>query len=437
MSNPFDYFDKIVCICEHSEISRWQSVSVEFKKFGIDNRVTRFGVKIDQKTIQKFFDKNKKLCKKSFCHWSVLNEARHEKRKNVLIFESDIKFIENDFKSLTKSIDYIKSKKWKLFYLGGVPHNIFEIHTQSVFSGSLCQAHAYAVNGNYFDEIIAKIQTSDLPIDQVYRRDKKYNIAEYSFATIPRFAIQNDTNKKTRKNYSNIMWKKIVDPMITMYNEKYKIITTPCDHASVPDRKILNNFKKSCDEVGILASHGHIKNVLINCEKKYPILNEIHKVISTNFDCWYINNNSVVIKDFRNYIKNLIKHYDLIILSSTIYNTNLTRFKKILSINFCVVKSSNLTKKLFDTTHAVDPLYKGRCVEEVYFNSKLNMKDYSDLRVKVLSESDFANSMNNKGCFGKKLNPYIVNYDESMFKNNTSQEKIQNMKQNKHWVLES
>ena len=51
------------------------------------------------------------------------------------------------------------------------------------------------------------------------------------------------------------------------------------------------------------------------------------------------------------------------------------------------------------------------------------MKEYSDLRVKVLSESDFANSMNNKGCFGKRLNPYIVNYDESMFKNNTSQEK--------------
>ena len=66
MSNPFDYFDKIVCICEHSETSRWQSVSVEFKKFGIDNRVTRFGAKIDQKTIQKFFDKNKKLCKKAF-----------------------------------------------------------------------------------------------------------------------------------------------------------------------------------------------------------------------------------------------------------------------------------------------------------------------------------------------------------------------------------
>lgn len=437
MNNPFDYFDKIVCICEHSETHRWQSAGVEFKKFGIDNRVARFGATITTKLIEKDLGKNSKICKKSFCHWSVLNEARHEKRKNVLIFESDVKFIENDFKSLTKSIDYIKSKKWKLFYLGGVPHNIFEIHTKSVFSGSLCQAHAYAVNGNYFDEIIEKIQTSDLPIDQVYRRDKKYNIAEYSFATIPRFAIQNDMNKKTRKNYSNIMWKKIVDPMIAMYNEKYQIITTSCIHASVPDRKILNNFKKSCDEVGILASHGHIKNVSINCEKKYSILNEIHKVISTNVDCWYINNNSVVIKDFRNYIKNLIKHYDVIIQSSTVFNTNLTRFKKILSINFCVVKSSNLTKKLFDTNHKLDPVYRGRRAEEVYFNSKLNMKEYNNLRVKVLNDSDFANIMNNKGCFGKQLNPYIVNYDESMFKNNTSKEKIQNMKQNKHWVLES
>ena len=65
------------------------------------------------------------------------------------------------------------------------------------------------------------------------------------------------------------------------------------------------------------------------------------------------------------------------------------------------------------------------------------MKEYNNLRVKVLNDSDFANIMNNKGCFGKKLNPYIVNYDESMFKNNTSKEKIQNMKQNKHWVLES
>ena len=42
MNNPFDYFDKIYCICGEHETGRWVHCCEQFEKIGIMDKVERF-----------------------------------------------------------------------------------------------------------------------------------------------------------------------------------------------------------------------------------------------------------------------------------------------------------------------------------------------------------------------------------------------------------
>ena len=47
MKNPFDIFDKIICICGKHEEDRWEKVQTQFDSVGILNRIERFDEVID------------------------------------------------------------------------------------------------------------------------------------------------------------------------------------------------------------------------------------------------------------------------------------------------------------------------------------------------------------------------------------------------------
>ena len=53
MANPFDYFDKIVCICTRKETKRWKSVSKVFDKLGIKDRIDVFDDEVDSGFLKK------------------------------------------------------------------------------------------------------------------------------------------------------------------------------------------------------------------------------------------------------------------------------------------------------------------------------------------------------------------------------------------------
>tara|TARA_Y100001933_G_scaffold117815_2_gene117759 strand:- start:4958 stop:5119 length:162 start_codon:yes stop_codon:yes gene_type:complete len=42
MNNPFDYFDKIYCICSEYETHRWERCKTEFEKIGVLDRAERY-----------------------------------------------------------------------------------------------------------------------------------------------------------------------------------------------------------------------------------------------------------------------------------------------------------------------------------------------------------------------------------------------------------
>ena len=97
MKNPFDYVDKIYCICGDHEVARWENCKVQFEKLGIMDKVERFSDFASHEELKK--------CKMDGCkhsHLSVLKEARSKNLSNVFIFESDFHFVNYDFDLMKK-----------------------------------------------------------------------------------------------------------------------------------------------------------------------------------------------------------------------------------------------------------------------------------------------------------------------------------------------
>lgn len=214
MKNPFDYFDKIYCICGESETNRWENCKVQFEKLGILNKVERFSDFASQEELNKY-----KMSGCAHSHYSVIKLARSENLNNAFIFESDFHFINYDFDLMSRSFESLNGVDWKLYYMGGTPYNVYGVMSDNLVKSSVGLAHAYAVNGKYFDEIINKIENAHWVInDQVYRRVKKFGIGSYSYLSYPMFVVQKDGALETkRRRYANKMYRRRVEPVMKKY----------------------------------------------------------------------------------------------------------------------------------------------------------------------------------------------------------------------------
>ena len=125
----------------------------------------------------------------------------------------------------------------------------------------------------------------------------------------------------------------------------------------------------------------------------------------------------------------------------------LKAFKKVLHPGFCIVKPTELTLRLFDTSTKfhwpneddeshLEYLYRWQQyrVDSIYFNSKLNSdEDYQkNLKIKILDEDEFCLS---KNYTSTNDNAYIVHYNESDRKVLHPKNKIGRMKENNHWFI--
>jgi len=214
MKTPFDYFDKIYCICGEHETDRWKHCCEQFEKLGILNRVERFSDFASQEELNK--------CKMSGCthsHYSVIKLARSENLNNAFIFESDFHFVNYNFDLMKKSIKTLNNLDWKLFYLGGTPDVVWGVESENLVRSCVSTTVAYGVNGKYFEEIENKIENANwVMIDQIYRRNKKFNIGYYSFYSYPMFVVQKDGALETkRRNYANTMYARRVEPQMKQY----------------------------------------------------------------------------------------------------------------------------------------------------------------------------------------------------------------------------
>ena len=152
--------------------------------------------------------------------------ANKDALKRIFIFESDFHFINYDLELIDKSFKSLEKLDWKMFFMGGVVHNVYEVINKNLVRANVSTTHAYAINGCYLGEIIKKYETSTKTSDQINRRVRKYQIGSYCYCSYPMFVVQSDTQKEIKrtilasKAYQNKVEPKMIE-FLKQNNELY------------------------------------------------------------------------------------------------------------------------------------------------------------------------------------------------------------------------
>lgn len=162
------YFDKIYCINLPSRADRWEQVNKQFLENNII--VKKLTAVSESEITDEQFRKanpnnitgnnasiigiveNKRALGCLFSHLKVIEDAKKNGYKKILIFEDDI-FIGKNFHDQLKLIEKIK---WKILYLGAsqfVWSNI-DFTEQFYLAKNTCGTFAYAVSEDAYDDII-------------------------------------------------------------------------------------------------------------------------------------------------------------------------------------------------------------------------------------------------------------------------------------------
>jgi hypothetical protein len=435
MKNPFDKFDKIVCVCAKHETERWNHAVTQFKEIGIYDRVEKFDEVINQDWVNSTFGKG--WNRTDYCHYKIILDAHEEELNNVFIFESDIDFINTDLELMQKSIDTLNDIDWKLFFMGGVPHMVYDIVNEHLVNVSMCQAHAYAVNGKYCKEVSDILKNNRMPIDQVYKRGKKFDLAKGSYSTHPRFVVQEDPELQTRKQYSAIMWKKLIEPMMDMHNRGVKLVLGSDGKEGKMHRIITSNCKQSLDNIGINASDGFVQIHEMEFSNKYEKLDTIKSVLDKEMICFYSDSDNIFLENPIDYLLEQLTEYDVIVQTTGKERTECVQFEEILNVGFCLVKPNELTKKLFDSSESVEFVYNDDSRDEQkYFNSKLNLTELykKGLKIKILDKNEFP-SLSYYKDNKQNIKPFIVTYNLDFKGDVHPRTKLKEIRKMKHYFL--
>jgi GR25 family glycosyltransferase involved in LPS biosynthesis len=148
-------------------------------------------------------------------HLNGLKLAK-ERNQNVLMFEDDVKFI-NDYPHIIQDALNELPEQWDMLYLGGnICRSIFQV---TPHLGKLTHAqstHAYGVNRNFLDKILnSENRILQRPIDLIYAEE--LIPANNCYITIPMIAIQKTdfSNIENRKvDYSSWMEYRFYEQLI-------------------------------------------------------------------------------------------------------------------------------------------------------------------------------------------------------------------------------
>jgi len=145
MENPFDFFEEIYCINLDHRKDRWKESLVEFEKLGIKDKVQRFSAV--SRT-----DGRIGVIKSNL---EIVKMAKKKGHKNVLVFEDDVKFVNNPIENLSLAIEQLKDKDWELFYLGANTHEkLIKIEPNLIRLRNAFSVHAMAYNQSIYNKFI-------------------------------------------------------------------------------------------------------------------------------------------------------------------------------------------------------------------------------------------------------------------------------------------
>jgi GR25 family glycosyltransferase involved in LPS biosynthesis len=150
----WDFFDEIYCINLDHRTDRWEKAQKEFYRVGVLQKVKRFSA-IQEK------DGRLGVIKSNL---AIIKIAKEKGLKNVLVFEDDVHFIQenNPIETLEKSISQIGNLDWWLFYLGANTHEPLQLITKSrpnlLILKNAFACHALCYKNKTFDFFIRKYE---------------------------------------------------------------------------------------------------------------------------------------------------------------------------------------------------------------------------------------------------------------------------------------
>jgi GR25 family glycosyltransferase involved in LPS biosynthesis len=237
------YFDKIYCLNLDIRTDRWKNVSTQFDKFGIT--VERWtAIKGEDINDEVFFDfnpenisgeeaskhgiaENKNAVACLMSHLEIIKDAKSKGYKRILIFEDDVKFIENFHSEFKK----VKDKDWKLLYLGASQFDWSRIEKLNGFykCKNTLGTFAYAVDSSIYEDIINLYQNGKKSVDNLLT-EIQLNNYNNCFVLLPNIVIS-DVGKSDIRESKNIheyskqmRWN--LD-LIEKQNNKKKILILP------------------------------------------------------------------------------------------------------------------------------------------------------------------------------------------------------------------
>lgn len=143
-ANPFDFFEEIYCICVKGRQQKRNKIEKQFRELGILDRVIFF----DAILREPYWDG----CRES--HKECVRRAKGNNCNNVLIFEEDVFFLHKDLDALSSAIFDLKKETWNIFTLGCTVETVVRNTKKNLCVVKGYLNHAYAVNKNFFDEIL-------------------------------------------------------------------------------------------------------------------------------------------------------------------------------------------------------------------------------------------------------------------------------------------
>jgi hypothetical protein len=439
MSNAFDYFDKIVCICSKSEVQRKKNVNFQFKKIHISHRVNFYDEIVNVNKLKKKFGNVDTWSKADFCHYEVIRQAKEEGVKNLFIFESDIEFLNTNLNEIKKSIDSLKEVDWTLFYLGGVPHNAMKVHNEHLINCTMCQAHAYAVNGKYFNVVLKKLRKEKQAIDQVYKKDQKNSIGCRAFSSTKNFVVQKldedlpRSELPHRKLVSEYRWKRVIDPVVDLHKKNISWVVS-----SIGDdkraRMIKSNFIESLRKIEIPTSSGYVKIQNLEEDYKFRKFRMIRDELQKNKSVLFCDTKVIFLRNCLDDLFRELKYYDIIVQQDGGSLLDFNYIQTILTSDFCLVRPSELTLALFHPRGEGNQTLKYDRHDVSFFNNKLNShsKFTEKLKIKILSDEEYVMSDDYVNTGLEK----IVNYNTEDNHSLKLQTVIQTIKNQGHWFIE-
>lgn len=202
----FQGLAKIVVKCPLKFEDRWQKISKELDRFGLEYERYAFG-----RIGENLEDKERCATEDWF---NIVEMAKYQNLKNILILEDDIVIDDKNLLSENKIIEFLGNNEWDMFYFGGTFRERPEQVSENIVRNKLTWClQAVAVNSGAYDKILALKNPSGIGDSTIC---EKIQSEGKTYCVLPRITYQREGVSSLQGKYLNYYnWQRDDNPNIT------------------------------------------------------------------------------------------------------------------------------------------------------------------------------------------------------------------------------